>query len=198
MTSERTTNRTGVSRAWVAVALVAGLVLAPAAAVATTTLTGVTITGANHVTAAVTPAGQLETANEPPSAIRSFYFYNIDNGDGCLKAYTAPTGYSFILEQVTVDVWEDTSPGPANNLGLAPQSTCAFLYADENPSGVGATVFPFGPGIVIPSGKSLYAVANGDVDGEIYGYGYLVPTADAPVQTPAIGLHELSARGPHQ
>jgi hypothetical protein len=51
-------------------------------------------------------------------------------------------------------------------------------------------VFPFGPGVVIPAGKSLYGFA--DVSVEVYGYGYLVPVATAPNLTPSIASHQAN------
>ena len=64
-------------------------------------------------------------------------------------------------------------------------ANCKTAVGDVNPPGVGDQVLPFAPGIVIPSGDDLSTIAFGGVSVELYGLGYLVPSADAPHLTPA-------------
>jgi hypothetical protein len=166
---------------WLAVGLAIGLVLAPAAAVAAT-IGAVKLVGADNVTAQVTRAGQLETAIAQPTLFRAFYDLNL-GGSTCDTVYTAPSGYSLILEQVTIDVFADTTPGSGDTVSVATDDNCQNLLLDENPPSNGATVFPLGSGIVVPAGHSIYAIAKDNVEAEVYGYGYLVPVADAPSAT---------------
>jgi hypothetical protein len=166
---------------WLAVGLAVGLILAPAAAVAAT-IGAVKLVGADNVTAQVTRAGQLETAIAQPTTFRAFYDLNL-GGSTCDTVYTAPAGYSLIVQQVTIDVFADTTPGSGDTVSVATDNNCQNLLFDDNPPSNGASVFPLGPGIVVPAGHSLYAIAKDNVEAEIYGYGYLVPVADAPSAT---------------
>lgn len=166
---------------WLAVGLAIGLLVAPAAAVAAT-ITAVNLVGPNGVKAQVTKAGQLETVTAPPTQTRVFYDLNL-HGSACRVAYTAPPGYSLILQQVSVDVFGDTTPGTADSVALATDSACHNQLFDDNPSSVGAITFPLGTGIVIPAGHSIYAIARDNIDAEIYGYGYVVPAGQAPTAT---------------
>jgi hypothetical protein len=182
-TIEQTRRRT--SPMWLAVGLAIGLIAAPAAAVAAT-ITAVNIIGPNGVRAQVSAAGQLETTPASPSSLRVFYKLGIA-GDLCTPIYTAPPGTSLILQQVSVDVFADPSPGSGDTIALSTDDQCQNLLFDDNPSTIGATVFPLGPGIVVPGGHSLYAIGKDLVEGEVYGYGYVVPVADAPTPTLATG-----------
>jgi hypothetical protein len=84
-----------------------------------------------------------------------------------------------IVTQLTVDVY-----ALGNQVGVSTSPSCLGLMLDWNPPTIGAMVFPLGPGIVIPAGKSLYAGTQGGTAAEIYGYGYTVPVAAAPKVTP--------------
>lgn len=183
-----TTNETKQRRTsplWLAVGLAIGLIVAPAAAVAAT-ISAVNLIGPNGVKAQVTRAGQLETAPTGPSSLKVFYKLGV-SGDECIPVYTAPAGQSLILQQVTLDVFADPSPGSGDDIALSTDSQCQNLLLDDNPAATGAMVFPLGSGVVVPGGHSIYAIAKDEVEGEIYGYGYLVPIADAPSPTLAGG-----------
>jgi hypothetical protein len=187
-TTERKQRRT--SPIWLAVGLAIGLIAAPAAAVAAT-ISAVNIIGANGTKAQVTRDGQVEIAPASPTSLKVFYDLDILGGE-CQPVYTAPAGYSLVLQQVTVDVFSDASPGSGDTIAMATDADCQNLLFDDNPSTIGATVFPLGSGIVVPAGHRLYAIAQDLVQGEVYGYGYLVPVGDAP--TPTLSTPGSSAR----
>ncbi len=170
--------------AWLAVGVAVGLILAPAAAVAA----GVGVTsliGSNGTKVAVTGAGQLATAPADASRYRSFTDANLNSGGatGCQTLYTAPRGWSFVLTQITVDAWADPTPGAFNGAAIYLGTGCTRLIADWNPPTVGAFVFPFSPGIVVPHGHSVAAYVNGGVKAEAFGSGYLIPVSDARIAT---------------
>ncbi len=179
--NERSDRSRRTSPMWLAVGLAIGLFIAPAAAVAAT-ITAVNLVGPNGVKAQVTRAGQLETVTAPPGATRVFYDLNVQGGT-CKVAYTPPPGYSLILQQVSVDVFADTTPGSADNVAMATNSTCTNALFDDNPGSVGATTFPLGNGVVVPAGKHLYVIARDNIQAEVYGYGYVVPVGQAPNAT---------------
>ena len=168
--------RRGRAPLWLTIGLIAGVVLAPVAAVAAT-LSVVNIAGTNGARAYVAKTGQISTSVSDPKTFRAFHKYGVNGA--CQKVYTSPAGQSTIVTQVTIDVFV-----LGNEIGMSTGASCAGLLLDWNPTAVGAQVFPFGPGIVVPAGKSLYAVTYGGTNSEIYGYGYTVPVADAPATTP--------------
>jgi hypothetical protein len=165
------------------VGLIVGMVAVPVAAVAAT-ISVVNIAGPKGTKVIVSKPGQLLTAPADPNNFRAFHYYNVPTA--CTKLYTAPAGSSLILTQVTMDAYTTTS----NATGLSTDAACHNLLTDWNPATIGAMVFPFGPGVVIPAGKSLYGFA--DVSVEVYGYGYLVPVATAPNLTPSIASHQAN------
>lgn len=157
-----------------AVALVVAFVAAPAAAAS---ITAVKLVGGG-TPVAVAPTGQLPVAQVAPSAVR--VFARLDLGGGaCVPIYTAPAGEAFVLEQVTVNVFDTPTSGPARNVRLATDAACNVRFGDVNPIIVGATVLPLSIPLVIPAGHRIYASSDNGILAEIYGYGYLEPKADA-------------------
>ncbi len=185
MTTSSTTDAPSTPRRvgpwWLASGLALGLVLAGGTAVAATAAV-VGLVGPNGARAQVTKAGQLEVAPAAPTSFRAFYVLNV-SGATCEPIYTAPAGSSLVLQQVTVDVFTDASPGSGDNVAVTTDPTCLQPVLDVNPASVGATVFPLGSGFVVPAGHHLYAIAKDNVGAELYGYGYLVPVAAAPNAT---------------
>lgn len=167
---------------WLVAGLVVGVVAAPAAAVAAT-LSVVNLVGPNGSKAVVTKGGQVLTVPANPEAAHTFHYYDLTSSTGCTKVYTAPHGVSLVFTQGLVDVWSDTTPGSGNFVALSTSPTCSNVFAESNPAVVGAVPFTFDPGIVISSGKSLYADAGANIATDVLGYGYLLPVADAPVTT---------------
>jgi hypothetical protein len=168
---------------WVVVALVVGLIMAPAAAVAAT-LVEVHVVGANGVAASLTRGGQLTTGQASPGTLRAFHYYDLE-GSVCEAVYTPPIGYAFVLQSLAIDVFNAGAPGPGVNVRVATNAACDAQVADDNPSATGATSYVISPGIVIPSGHSLYAIGDNGIGGEVYGFGYLEPNRDAPTPTGA-------------
>jgi hypothetical protein len=180
---------------WLVAGLVAGLVLAPAAAVAAT-LSVVHVVGSDGIAASVTRAGQLEANVVAPSAFRAFHDYDVA-GSHCDVIYTAPRGYALVLQAITVDVYDETSAGPGVNVRASTNAACTMQLADVNPQSDGATSIVLNPGVVIASGRSLYAIGDNGADAELYGYGYLEPAADAPIGTGPQGNTVRAPSNPH-
>jgi hypothetical protein len=166
---------------WVVVCLVVGLLVVPTAAVAAT-ITSYHLIGQGGVPVNATNVGQVETASNNPSLARAFHYTNLTGSD-CTAVYTAPSGWAFVLESLTVDIVQPQTPGPGINVRIATDPQCNAELGDVNPIGVGATSIPMTPGIVLPSGDSLYAIADNGVVAEVYGFGYIEPVADAPTLT---------------
>lgn len=167
---------------WLVAGLIVGIVAAPAAAVAAT-LSVVSLAGPNGSRAVVTKGGQVLTVPASPESARVFHLYGLSSSSGCDKVYTAPHGVSLILTQVNFDVYSDPTPGTSNFVSVSTASNCANIFDESNAANVGASIFTFDPGIVIPAGKSIYAEIGGNVSSDFIGYGYVEPVADAPQLT---------------
>lgn len=183
----------------VVVALCAALVLAPTAAVAAT-WTQLRVAGASGTTAAVTPGGELATTPINPGVLRAFHFYNLFPGT-CERVYTAPAHVSFVLTSLTVNVFIPGVAGPGVNVRISTSPDCADIevaqLTDANPGRVGASSFSYEPGIVVPAGHHLYAVADNGSAADVYGFGYVVPVTEAPAPTVGRpGAAQLGPEGP--
>lgn len=172
---------------WVVGILAIALALAPTAAVAAT-LYRAHVIGADGRVVAVSNAGEVTTASISPDSLRAFHFNNLLSGS-CVQVYTAPKGESFVLTALTVNVFVSTFAGPGVNVRVGTSAGCTDRevaeVADANPGQVGATSFSFDPGIVVTAGRHLYAVADNGTAANVYGYGYVVPSADDV--TPTVG-----------
>jgi hypothetical protein len=171
-------NRKLPAAGWVAVGLLGAAVIAPASAVAASNLVG--IVGANGTRAAVTAAGELETAETSPSSFVAAYGYGSD-GD-CTTIYKVPKGDGLIIRSVTFNTLATTSTGSGYYTGLFTAKKCAAddYILDNNPAGTGETTVPLDPGMAIKAGTTLYVKAPFGVESEVYLNGYLVPAKAVP------------------
>lgn len=176
--------------AWIAVGLVVGLVLAPAGAIAATSLVG--IVAANGTRAGVTGAGQLNVAEAGPVTFREL---GVPSPSGCATIFKVPAVDGFIIKSITFDTWADPTPGGGNVAAVYSGAGCSA--ANEvfvaNPGGVGDSTVPFDPGFAVgPNGILTYNV-GGNVLADVYITGYLVPKADVGSGThPPLVAHGLS------
>ena len=194
--SQEPRSRRAPRSGWLVAGLVAGILLAPTAAVAA----GVSVyslVGPNGTKAAVTKAGQLQTTTIDPTMIRAFSDSGYTGGNECTRDFTVPHGKSLILTDATWDIWRDPTPGSGNDVWLSTASNCSSFLMDYNPGSVGAQEFTFGQGIVVTQGHSVYASsAGGNLGAEYYAHGYLVPSADAPNPTSYAAVQPASAKWP--
>lgn len=175
--------RTLSTGAWIAIGLVAGSILAPAAAVAAQTVVG--IVGPNNARAGVTYAGQLRTAEAPPSAMQVFARNGVVTGPcGDVTANVGARGY--VMKQVVFDVYADSAdPGPADFVAVYTDAGCAGQpIAIITPATAGVWSYPLDPGFAIQPGGGLWTKASGQVESNVTVYGYTVPATDVPATTP--------------
>jgi hypothetical protein len=163
--------------AWVAVGLLAAALIAPASAVAASSLVG--IVGGNGARAEVTAADQLQTAETSPANFVALYASS-DVNKACDLFYKVPKGKGLIIQTVTFNAITVTSPGFDTYAALYPSSSCSTNYfLDSNPSGTGEVSVPLTPGMALTSGTPI-ALLEEDVYIEVYITGYLVPASDVP------------------
>jgi hypothetical protein len=178
--------------AWVAIGLATGALIVPAAAVAAG---NVGIIGSNGNTAKVTTSGSLQVAEATPASFKEFVHFSPTSAH-CTKVATVPAHKGFVLKSVTFDVFEDTSPGSANNVFLATRSDCApsSVIMDENPGSVNATQLSFGPGFAVAPGHSLYIEDFNGVTAEVYLLGFYVNPKAIHVNTPHSVIGKATAQ----
>jgi hypothetical protein len=117
-------------------------------------------------------SGSVTATQASPSSYVQGTLLGLTNSSGCKPVLTPPAGKALIVTGVQIDTYADPTPGSANWVDLS--IMCGAPVANVNPPGVGPTVLPFQPGLVVPAGSSLSAQALGGVQAEVYAYGYLV------------------------
>ena len=105
------------------------------------------------------------------------------SGGTCIVIATPAKNKAIVVRQVTFDVFQNPSPGSGNfvTLFVGPKaSPCGTIVGDDNPSGIGAVVMPFDPGLGVPKGDVLAAQAGGAVGAESFVNGYTVSAGQVP------------------
>jgi hypothetical protein len=178
--------------AWVAIGLATGALIVPAAAVAAG---NVGIIGSNGHTAKVTASGSLQVAEATPASFKEFVHFSPASAT-CTKVATVPAHKGFVLKSITFDVFDDSTPGSANNVLLATRSDCSAssVIMDENPGSVNATELSFGPGFAVAPGHSLYMEDFNGVTAEVYLLGFYVNPKAIHVNTPHAVIGKATAQ----
>jgi hypothetical protein len=167
---------------WMLGGLIAGLALAPGAAVAASfTL----LHGANGPAVNATNGSQLLTAEAPPSSWTSIFGWNGTPGS-CSNLPSASARQGFVIRQADVDFLPSGSGS-----GSTPSIVWLFdgagcqtsqLVGEVNMSG--SSVIPFTPGIALPRNGVMSIRYNGTaLEVRVYALGYTVPASDAPAST---------------
>ena len=185
----------GLSRsAWVIAGLVAGLIIAPTAAVAATVMI---LHGANGPAVNATSDNQLLTAEAPPSSWTSVDAW--DNLAGhCSNLPTANTTGGFIVRQVNVDVQVNPRSGTGGLALLFEGAGCKVGHIfGQVEIGSGSVTFPLTPGIALPKKGVLSVLFEGEAAGiAVDVLGYKVPASDATAATAILTCsHAASACG---
>jgi hypothetical protein len=170
--------------AWIAIGLIVGSILAPATAVAATSLVG--IVGQNGVRAGVTSAGQLRTVEAAPYSFQEYARNGVVSGSCSVITASVGTTKAYIAKQIVFDVYAtDTPPTPGDYIALYTDASCATQpIAMVTPASVNAWTYPLDPGFGIKAGGGLYAEAFGNVEANVTVYGYTVGVNDVPATTP--------------
>jgi hypothetical protein len=175
-------SKAGRAVALVLVSMVAGALAIPRVASAVGSI--VTIQdGASTSKAGVNKAGQLLGGETAPASIREFRA-NF-NGGVCKTMITVPATKGFILRELVVDL--SSTGGPGNAVVLRLDDDCIGAGNEEifratEPAGT-TVALPFEPGFALAAGTKV-TLATGNLSGEVYLYGYLVPKSAVPTTTP--------------
>jgi hypothetical protein len=168
----------GLSRSgWVLIGLVAGLIIAPAAAVAATVMI---LHGANGPAVNATNANQLLTAEAPPSTWVSEYGFN-DVAGRCSNLPVVSRTRGFIVRQVNIDVFGGGTAGGNTTVFIYDAPGCATSKTVGEVDVSNANfVYPFNPGIALPPGGQVSIFYNGpSPQVRVQVLGYTVPRSDA-------------------
>jgi hypothetical protein len=174
--------RSGRTAVWLIAGLAAGLILAPAAAVAATVMI---LHGANGPAVNATSANQLLTAEAPPSTWVSEYGFNAAAGS-CANLPVVSTTRGFIVKQINVDVVGVSSGDSVAFVSKGPGCASKNIVGEVDANG-NNIVYPFNPGIALPRGGQVSIRYNGPAAGiRVQVLGYTVPASDAPGYTPVL------------
>lgn len=107
----------------------------------------------------------------------------------CVQLATPPAGKSLIVKTLALNTFTLSSPG-AGYVSFHVGTGC--VVANEifgvTPSEYGITDLNIEPGVVVPSGQSLWVVkGTSSISATAYGFGYLVPSSWAPASAVASG-----------
>jgi hypothetical protein len=127
----------------------------------------VTASGAVKVSGSVTA-----TESSASNFVRSFA---AGVTTACEVLIGPPAGKALIVREVLVDTYLDPTPGPGNGVFVYSGAGCTgYPVLEVNPATIGLTVIPLEPGLVVPAGSILYAVAGGGVRADVQTVGYTV------------------------
>lgn len=173
----------GLSKsAWIIAGLLAGLIIAPATAVAATVMI---LHGANGPAVNASKDNQLLTAEAPPSTWVSEYGFNGQAGS-CSNLPVVSKTRGFIVRQVNVQIFESPTSGSVAYIYRGPGCLTKNTVGIVNANG-GNVVYPFDPGIALPPRGQLSVLFNGPGGGiNVNVLGYTVPASDAPGYTPVL------------
>jgi hypothetical protein len=168
--------RSGRVAGWLIAGLAAGLILAPAAAVAATVMI---LHGANGPEVNASSANQLLTAEAPPSTWVSEYGFS-DVAGGCANLPVVSTTRGFIVKQINADVLGVSSGDTAVYVSKGPGCVSKNIIAEVDANG-NNVVYPFNPGIALPAKGQVSIRYNGPaLQIRVQVLGYTVPGSDAP------------------
>jgi hypothetical protein len=158
---------------WLVVGIAVAVLALPTVAGAKDLLKFTGIEGTSGNEADVTPAGQLLTTAAQPSNLLGgtssdagiFTATSVTNGGHTEPVFTAPSSQAVIMDSLSLDViaWAG-SPGPDMAYDLyVGNSSCALAAGHwvmtVNPTGYGTTEVPLTPGVAVPAGGALCALA---------------------------------------
>lgn len=155
------------------------------------------VTDAGSGSHASVNGGALTVAQASP---KDFFARGGPTGSSFSRLLKPIPGKAAIVTSIVFDVFTAAATGIGHNIEAAVSRTdtsCSSTVSDPasfyplfdlNPGGIGETIVPFQPGIVIPANRAL-CVVNQDTANlsvEVYAYGYYVPASAAPVGAAAV------------
>jgi hypothetical protein len=141
-------------------------------------------------TGPMTVDGTVTDQLAAPSAYLHSVKFAITSTSGCVAIAQPPANKAMVVREVKVDVFNDPSPGPSQNVEIFSGTGCNTFVGDVNPATVGETVLPFDPGLAVPAGSGLSAAAGGGVQAEAYVDAYQVPASAVPAGA-AVAAHPV-------
>ena len=171
---------------WIVIGVVIALLLVPSGmAAARTAYDGIIGTSGNK--ADVTAGGQLLTTEASPGQNWSFVFQPPTNATTQEELPTAPSGDLDVINQIQIDTFSDSSPGPGAFVyidnSLHDQSIDSSTLADVNPPGLGNIVIPISPPQAGFETTFPYSTINATVSHlgvTIIVTGYFAPCSEVP------------------
>jgi hypothetical protein len=163
-----------VHAGWLVAAIVAGLVAAPAAAIATTQL--VRISGSTGSVAQVDPANRLQVSESSPKAYFESGYLELDQTLGCKPIEHVPNTKALMVTQVAI-IAKGATFDSDHGVLFARQAGCAGAFTLIHvPTEVGSQLLTLDPPLPIPAGGTISGEAFGSgTHTEVDIRGYFVP-----------------------
>jgi hypothetical protein len=143
----------------------------------------VNITDPNKANRAVQvePGSRLAVQEVPPASYFHSSHLGISLNGGCVQIAVPPSGKALIIKQVRVNADENPNPGNGSKVYVYANGNCApGIVGSVTPQGLGLSTITFEPGLAVPSGGFLSAVAAGSLQADVYADGYVVASGVAP------------------
>ncbi|MBV8462850.1 MAG: hypothetical protein JO368_06130 [Acidimicrobiales bacterium] len=168
--------------AWLVIGVCVTALVMPTAAFAAGALKFTGIEGTSSNKADVSSVGQVLTAAASPA---NYYTEaNVALIGGAQVVGAPPSGDGLIVTSIQTDVFQDPTPGVAQNVDFYIGNTsCSFVGPFSkflNPAGIGEIDLQFNPGLVVPNGDALCAIPSGSVLAEANAVGYTAPSSEVP------------------
>ena len=102
-------------------------------------------------------------------------------GTGCVTLAAPPSGRALVIQQIRVNTFVNPTPNSGNWVAVWLGANCVgTVVATLNPSTLGVTTIPLGPGFAIPQGQVLSTKTFNSVQAEVYADGFSLPAAQVP------------------
>jgi hypothetical protein len=167
---------------WFVAGVAVAILLIPTAVGAKTVLKYTGIEGTSGNQADVTSAGQLQTAAAGPAAAYN-QFTLVASGTTPVIA-VPPAGKALMISSIDVDAWALSTIDPYIEMFIDSSSACTppgqiTYVGEDDPSASGNTVYPFNPGLPVPSGYYLCA-QDESMYSDVTVAGYTIPAGEVP------------------
>jgi hypothetical protein len=116
----------------------------------------------------------------------------------CTKIAEPPAGKSLVIKSLMSNTYVNATPGSGQYMYFYVGTSCSGVIGSINPPGIGIDSLSFEPGLVVPSGQSLWMIKGGSISSEIFGTGYSIPSVwgppSVPVRSPAIASETQTSK----
>jgi hypothetical protein len=106
----------------------------------------------------------------------------------CTAIATPPAGKSLVIKSLMSNTYINPTPGSGHFIYFYVGTGCvaSSVVGSINPGGIGIDSLSFEPGLVVPSGQSLFFYKSSTIQSEVFGTGYSIPSVWGPPSVPVM------------